>query len=814
MGWDALPIHRAFFVSRREFWTALRKSGNLDGVSRQVPVFWLGWGEFGEGRGVTTSNGAAIARQMRWAWEAGPIRDLNDGQLLDLFNSGRADRRELAFTALVERHGPMVRAVARGIFGSRPDVDDAFQATFLVLTRKAADLTVRDTVGPWMFQVARRCALAARRAEARRRRLDLTVVRPSESDEPDTELAGIVHEEVTRLPDRDRAVVVLCDLEGESLDAAARVLGCPVGTVKSRLSRARNRLRRGLQRRGLDGSLLIPPGLAPALPTSLIDLATDAAIRFAAWSPLAASVAAHLARGVIQTMTWNRWLQSAATVLGTTLVISVGSAWLAAGETPPDLPRVQTPPPAQAARPELATVTVVPELKPQVIDGQANAVPPPGVDVNVAFEFPARVLSVSPPGLKVKKGDVLYRLDSALITEGIAKLEGEIKTLQNEFQAAQVRLSEEQAKVEAARKRREDQRREAEATQIQAEQGVVDRAEARVKRYREASELAGRLAIDPGDPKLLPALVARLELMDRLDSAETDLDLKRKQFEQICRTIRESQPSPPPDEPISKAVGEATENLRVKRENLGAAVERKRRAERSLQQCTILSPADGTIASDGFGEQTVAGQLQPQIAPKTNPGVGSLVYGSYAICRVLTSAHPEKEIALLVPSSGFLRHLKPNDTVLFRAIRDSSGFNLEGPALSGEFVELIMLDVFGNPLSPTDKRMRQEAARFRLDTPVDLSPARTAHIEFRVELPTGQVRVPARALAGDRVAVKQPDGRFQWRTVELAGAMDADNQVYVRKPLAVGETVALDPWAAMGETPPKKDERPLEIKSP
>ena len=195
----------------------------------------------------------AVGRQLRTLFNVGAIRDLSDGQLLERFATDRGESAELAFAALVERHGPMVLRVCRGVLDNPHDSQDAFQATFLVLVTKVRSLWVRDSIGPWLHQVAYRTASCARSAAARRNRLERRAVMNKEEGRAEAvdDLERVLLEEVDRLPERYRAPVVLCDLEGRTHEQAARALGWPVGTVKSRQARARQRLRDRLVRRGL-----------------------------------------------------------------------------------------------------------------------------------------------------------------------------------------------------------------------------------------------------------------------------------------------------------------------------------------------------------------------------------------------------------------------------------------------------------------------------------------------------------------------------------------------------------------------------------
>ena len=189
----------------------------------------------------------AIQRQLRTVFNLGAIRELTDGQLLERFATRRGEAAELAFAALVERHGPMVLRVCEHALGDRHDAEDSFQATFLILVKKARSLWVRDSLGPWLHRVAHRVAARAGRASARRREHERQAaeLRPAMVSERGdwNELFSLLHDEIDRLPERYRVPVVLCDVQGLTHEKAARHLGWPVGTVKSRLAQARELLR-------------------------------------------------------------------------------------------------------------------------------------------------------------------------------------------------------------------------------------------------------------------------------------------------------------------------------------------------------------------------------------------------------------------------------------------------------------------------------------------------------------------------------------------------------------------------------------------
>src|SRR5262249_2304730 len=169
-----------------------------------------------------------------------------------------------AFAALVERHGPLVFHVCRRILGDIQDAEDAFQATFLVLARRAPAVRPREALAAWLHGVALRIALKARSARTRRARGDLLPTAPPVDRRPDPlaglsarELLTLVDDEVRRLPEAYRLAVILCCLEGHSLEEAAQQLGWALASLKGRLRRGRALLRDRLARRGLPLSVAL-----------------------------------------------------------------------------------------------------------------------------------------------------------------------------------------------------------------------------------------------------------------------------------------------------------------------------------------------------------------------------------------------------------------------------------------------------------------------------------------------------------------------------------------------------------------------------
>jgi RNA polymerase sigma factor (sigma-70 family) len=255
---------------------------------------------------------SAVLRQIHRLLTSGSVAGLSEGQLLERFV---ARRDEVAFEALVARHGPMVLGVCRRWLRDPNDVEDAFQATFLVLVRKAGTLRRHDLLGNWLYGVAHRVALRARTSAARRHAREIDGVEalasPVESDPDRSEVCGLLQDEVARLPEKYRAPIVLCYLEGLTHEEAAEALRWPVGTVKGRLSRARALLRTRLSRRGLSGPGEAVddhlrrggPAVVPAwLLDSTVRAATTFAAREAAVAGLISAQAAAWAEGVLHAM--------------------------------------------------------------------------------------------------------------------------------------------------------------------------------------------------------------------------------------------------------------------------------------------------------------------------------------------------------------------------------------------------------------------------------------------------------------------------------------------------------------------------------
>jgi RNA polymerase sigma factor (sigma-70 family) len=251
----------------------------------------------------------------------------------DLLRRWMEDRDQAAFELLVYRHGPMVLATCRRVLRDAHEAEDATQAAFLALARKAGSIARREAVAGWLYRVAYRAALQARDRLARRpaqaeRALQAATVVPSD-DLVWRDLRPVLDGEVARLPTKLRVAFVLCHLEGRSNEEAAGELRCPVGTVLSRLARARERLRFRLSRRGLalSAGAVAAASAHAVTPAALAASTVRAAMLFVSEGAGAAGLSpdvACLAQGLLRDMTMTK-LRTMAAVLLAVLGAGVGT---------------------------------------------------------------------------------------------------------------------------------------------------------------------------------------------------------------------------------------------------------------------------------------------------------------------------------------------------------------------------------------------------------------------------------------------------------------------------------------------------------
>ena len=260
---------------------------------------------------------------------------LSDAQLLDEFVTRRD---EASFEVLVWRHGSMVLSVCQRVLHDSHEAEDAFQATFLVFARKAGSISKREAVSSWLYKVAYRVALRVRARTAKRSAQETTAGELPARAEPDDllwrDLRPVLDAEIDRLPEKYRTAFVLCYLEGHTNEEAAAQLGCPKGTILSRLARGRERLRSRLTRRAgwrLSAAWVattLSQNAAAAVPAALVSSTIGPAILFAAGKAAAGLVSASVAtltEGVLHTMLLTK-VKIATAALLTLAVLGTGGS--------------------------------------------------------------------------------------------------------------------------------------------------------------------------------------------------------------------------------------------------------------------------------------------------------------------------------------------------------------------------------------------------------------------------------------------------------------------------------------------------------
>ncbi len=265
-----------------------------------------------------------LSRVLQHLQQAGP--GLTDGQLLARFV---AARDEPSFAALVRRHGSMVLGVCRRVLHDFHDAEDAFQATFLVLARKASSVVKRESLGCWLYQVAYHTALEAREGNARRRARERPmrdVPHPATAPAEVRDWLPLLDRELSRLPEKYRWAIVLCDLEGRSRRDAARLLHVPEGTLSSRLATGRQMLAKRLARCGVarpGGARAVTA--SAAVPAALVSSTARAAAPVAAGQVAGSAPAVLLMKGVMRAMLLKKLRLAAGAVM---VLLALGAVGL------------------------------------------------------------------------------------------------------------------------------------------------------------------------------------------------------------------------------------------------------------------------------------------------------------------------------------------------------------------------------------------------------------------------------------------------------------------------------------------------------
>lgn len=726
-------------------------------------------------------------KPLRTLFNVGTIGGLTDGQLLERFSTDRGEGAELAFAALVERHGPMVRRVCGSVLRDSHDAQDAFQATFLVLVQQARRLWVRDSLGPWLHQVAYRTACCARRKVRRRERLAKTVPPPDAESTRirDGDIEAAVQQEIARLPEAERAPLVLCDLQNQTQDEAARHLGVPVGTIKGRLARGRAKLRERLTRRGFGPESLIAAGPAatgPPLATDAVEAMTRLAVEWTVSGGKITNGAATLARAVLGATSMAAVLKAGAGVV--VLLAAVGGAgWLGRNRDAADRPiaqvhaagvpaaqdgarakaedRVSAPlPETHIVRPTTLRITVTERGRAEL--GNLEDV------FNYGEATP--IERVVPEGATVKKGDVVIKRDGVRL---VSQRNAQEKVVQ-QSDAAYV------AAVRARKLAELALREYVEGTFVQQLAMIEDeirradaslaRAHARVERIRETvANARGRQpqGAAPGE------LFAELDLADRLDAAQEAMELsksavraakfKRKTFTDFTSEKRKLA--------LQSVIDDERSKEREKKAILDEARGVLDEWSKQIELCRVLAPRDGTVAYlDKDGRFALGGEIVVVSIP-----------GRQALFRIVDSKGPVW--ADVVVSEDHARYLSVGQHVELR-VDLYPGMPFEG-----------VVDSFD--------RKTGNLARIRFLDPPTVIPGEGVELGVVVRelndvlvVPTGEILLSDRD-EKPRVAVMGPDGKPILRVVKLG---DSDGRVVVvEEGLEPNDALLLNPLPLLSE---------------
>jgi DNA-directed RNA polymerase specialized sigma24 family protein len=328
-------------------------------------------------------SAGAVRKHLQTLFDHGAIGGLSDRELLERFVLHRDEVAEIAFAALVERHGPMVLRVCRQVIGEEHEAQDAAQTVFLVLARRSGSIRRRDSMASWLYRVARRIATRARVMAARRREIEwrggLMAVHHADDGGPTVPQTEL-YEELDRLPERYRVALVLCHLEGLTHEQAAQRLRCPVRTVETRLLRGRARLRERLLRRGLVPSAVLAGATnaaSGALPAAWMEATVRVGIAVmgghGAMIGLVSAPAVALAEGVLNAMFLKNLGLVATSVLILSGLAAGGVLWARQEAAPASLASAVPTAPAPEIRAESAGMAERGSLDPNPVAVQTKA---------------------------------------------------------------------------------------------------------------------------------------------------------------------------------------------------------------------------------------------------------------------------------------------------------------------------------------------------------------------------------------------------------------------------------------------------------
>jgi HlyD family secretion protein len=532
---------------------------------------------------MTGGSSVELLRDIRILFESGTASGLTDRQLLERFIHHRDPS---AFEVLVLRHGPMVLRVCRNLLHDPNDAQDAFQATFLILVRRSGSIRRLDSVGSWLYGVACRAAARLRVGSARRRTVEqraasrvLEAVVPPEEGEPEREELGpIVQEEVRRLPEKYRAAVVLCYWEGLTQEQAAAQLGCPLGTVRSRLARGRDLLRRRLTRRGIEPmavgfeSIRRLPPLAPELVRSTVQAAAGQLV-----NPVVSAAVASLFRRML----WRTTMIKLGGVAAGVMLVGLAGYGAGAGAQQSG----SIPPQGQAKT----------HGKPGLREPERT---PANESVLFIVENPTTILAVVASGSEVKKGNVLVELDPSALRDQLVNQRITTKSAEATYRDA--KLTRENADHTLTAYQSDLFPREE-----QEAKGEVDVAERELAVAQGQLDLYGGGGLGPEQAKLN---FKRYEL--DVARAKLALEKARNRLHILTQYTKEKQ-----TQDLVQAVKKSLSDELARMANWKQEKTNEQKLERQIAACTIVSPGDGTVIHGLAAGQAVFGRIGLKIVP-------------------------------------------------------------------------------------------------------------------------------------------------------------------------------------------------------
>jgi RND family efflux transporter MFP subunit len=739
---------------------------------------------------LVTAHEGRVSRQLGTLLTVGTAGELTDGQLLEQFASREADAAEQAFAVLVERHGPMVLRVCHSVLFDPNDVEDAFQATFLVLVKKARGLWVSESLGPWLHQVALRTASCARLAAARRQRHERNAAAnaPAAYAQTHDDLRHVLHEEIDRLPDRFRVSVVLCDLEGRTYEQAARHLGWPIGTLKSRLTRARERLRQRLTRRGLapgaavfaNARTLIPE---VRLPDALVRTTASAAVRFAASRPVLGGPAAILAQGVLTAMSMTRWWKAAIVLLVAGATVS--DAGLLAGKRSLAVePRPQQAKSPLSAGPDIAVAEVKSgtfKLQEVARGAVETTVRDP---VLCKVEGRTTIIKIAPEGKKVTKGEVIVELDSAALRDQL--LHQKFASQRTEAAYRNALLIREVA--ETALKEYFEGIYPAEKEAIQGEIRLAEIALPRVHRRQDRLERAHQRLRSVLDQKegtsTASEILSELELLDRLDDGE-EAKIRAGQSLERARAklnVLENYTKDKTVRALSSEVNKARFEELARKEAWQLDRSKETQLAKQIENCVMVAPRNGVVI---YANDSRRRPSEQQIEE------GAAVRERQLICHVIDLDGPMQINA------------KVGEPLVDRLVNGQKA-RIKIDAFPGKEFAGLVTSIAPLPDATSfvsrDQKVYTTMVRV-VDNASMLRPGMNATVELPITEHENVVLIPTQSvlLYDDKchVAMRKPDGTFEFREVTVA---DGNGDVVeVKAGVKPGDQVALQPSELMSD---------------